>query len=59
MYCVWKERNARIFTSISTPLPVLRAAVDRLIRDRLLSCPARSPSGPSLLLLYFASYRPR
>lgn len=58
IYCVWKERNARIFTSVSTPLPVLRAAVDRLIRDRLLSCPASSPSAPSLLLLYFASYRP-
>ncbi|CDY18652.1 BnaA09g07430D [Brassica napus] len=52
------ERNARIFTSVSTPLPVLRAATDRLIRDRLRSSPARSPSVPSLLLLYFDSYQP-
>lgn len=38
--------------SVSTPLPVLRAAIDRLIRDRLRSCPARSHSVPSL---YFDS----
>ncbi|CAG7868058.1 unnamed protein product [Brassica rapa] len=58
IYLVWKERNARIFTSVSTSSSGIHLALDRLLRDRLLSFPASPPAGPSLLSLYFASYRP-
>ncbi|KAG5382000.1 hypothetical protein IGI04_033470 [Brassica rapa subsp. trilocularis] len=37
IYLIWRERNARIFTSTATPLAALRVSLDRLIRDRLLS----------------------
>ncbi|XP_024013202.1 uncharacterized protein LOC112087525 [Eutrema salsugineum] len=54
LYSVWRERNARIFSATSSPVLVVHAAVDRMIRDRLLSFPARSLSYPSLLELYFS-----
>ena len=54
VYLIWKERNARIFTATSTPPQVLQKALDRLIRDRLLSFPASTPSSPSMLELYFS-----
>nr|VDD38956.1 unnamed protein product [Brassica oleracea] len=57
VYLIWKERNARIFTATSTPPQVLQKALDRLIRDRLLSFPASTPSSSSMLELYF-SFRP-
>ncbi|XP_024006225.1 uncharacterized protein LOC112082856 [Eutrema salsugineum] len=53
IYSLWKERNARVFSSVSSPVLVLRRTVDRMIRDRLLSFLARSLSYPSLLELYF------
>ena len=37
IYHIWKERNMRIFQSHVTPAPTVRAAMDRQIRDRLLS----------------------
>ncbi|CAA7049989.1 unnamed protein product [Microthlaspi erraticum] len=52
-YAIWRERNARIFTPISTPAAALKNAVDRSIRDRLLSYPA-TDSNPSLLEIYFS-----
>ncbi|CAG7907616.1 unnamed protein product [Brassica rapa] len=58
IYLIWKERNARIFTSVSSSSRQTHLAVDRLLRDRLLSFPATPSDGPSLLLLYFTSYRP-
>ncbi|CAA7018782.1 unnamed protein product [Microthlaspi erraticum] len=51
-YSLWRERNARIFTAISTPLHALKRMVDRTLRDRLLSFPA-TDSHPSLLEFYF------
>ncbi|CAG7912218.1 unnamed protein product [Brassica rapa] len=54
IYCLWRERNARIFTTTSIPATVLASRVDRMIRDRLLSIPTRSPSHVSLLQLYSA-----
>lgn len=54
---IWKERNARIFTSVSTTAAGLRQALDRLIRDRLLSFPSQDAS-PSLLQFYFTGPRP-
>ncbi|XP_022553478.1 uncharacterized protein LOC111203743 [Brassica napus] len=58
IYIIWRERNSRIFTSVSSSSSVLHLALDRLLRDRLLSSPAPSPAGPLLLQLYFAFYRP-
>lgn len=58
IYLIWKERNARIFTAVSTTSSSVHLSLDRLIRDRLLSIPAASPAGPSLLQIYFTSYRP-
>ncbi|CAA7036341.1 unnamed protein product [Microthlaspi erraticum] len=52
VYTLWRERNARIFTSKTTPLSVLKGMVDRTVRDRLLSFPSVNGS-PSLLELYF------
>lgn len=57
IYLIWKERNARVFTSASTSAAALRSALDRLIRDRLLSFPSPDPS-PSLLQFYFSGPRP-
>nr|VDD29802.1 unnamed protein product [Brassica oleracea] len=57
IYIIWRERNFRIFTSVSSSTSDLHHALDRLLRDRLLSVPAPPPAGPSLLQLYFASYR--
>lgn len=53
VYSVWKERNSRIFTGVSSSAASVRAAVDRVMRDRLLSFPATSVSSPSLLEVYF------
>ncbi|KAF3511888.1 hypothetical protein F2Q69_00004894, partial [Brassica cretica] len=57
IYFIWRERNLRIFTSVSSLLSVLHLALDRLLRDRLLSFPTPSPASPSLLQLYFSFYR--
>lgn len=52
-YLIWRERNARIFTNTSTTASALQAAVDRSLRDRLLSFPGSSSHSPSLLAFYF------
>lgn len=57
IYLIWRERNARVFTSVSTSADGLRRALDRLIRDRLLSYPSPD-SSPSLLQFYFSCIRP-
>ncbi|XP_009102113.2 uncharacterized protein LOC103828250 [Brassica rapa] len=41
IYIVWKERNTRIFTAVSTSAQGLHLQLDRLLRDRILSLPAR------------------
>ncbi|CAH2034453.1 unnamed protein product, partial [Thlaspi arvense] len=53
IYLLWKERNARIFTSVEMPASTIAAAVDRMLKDRLLSIPATSVGSPSLLEDYF------
>uniref|UniRef100_A0A1J3DFP6 Uncharacterized protein n=1 Tax=Noccaea caerulescens TaxID=107243 RepID=A0A1J3DFP6_NOCCA len=53
VYAVWRERNGRIFSASSTPLSAVKRAVDRTIRDRLLSFPA-SDSRRSFLEVYFS-----
>lgn len=42
IYLLWKERNARIFTNISSPSHTIHLALDRLICDRLLSLPLKA-----------------
>ncbi|CAL9237898.1 unnamed protein product [Arabidopsis halleri] len=54
VYHVWKERNARIFTSISSSASSLRLAIDRTLRNRLLSFPSPDLRSPSLLQFYFS-----
>lgn len=58
IYLLWREINTRIFTSTATPPQVIRASLDRLIRDRLLSVLARPSSAHSLLVYYFSYIRP-
>ncbi|CAA7031785.1 unnamed protein product [Microthlaspi erraticum] len=40
VYAIWRERNARIFTTTTTPAVAIKRAVDRAIRDRLLMFPS-------------------
>ncbi|XP_020880631.1 uncharacterized protein LOC110228240 [Arabidopsis lyrata subsp. lyrata] len=42
-YFIWRERNARIFTSIISPSSTVQASLDRSIRDRFLSFPGVLP----------------
>lgn len=58
IYLIWKERNSRIFTGQSLPAQTVRAAVDRQIRDRLLSVKPSQSLQPSLLQVFFACTRP-
>ena len=58
IYHIWKERNMRIFQSHVTLAPTVRAAVDRQIRDRLLSIKPSPCFQPPLLQVYFAFTRP-
>ena len=53
IYLIWKERNVRIFTSMSTSSRGTHLAPDKLLCDRLLSFPATSLDSPSLLLFLF------
>ncbi|KAL0655963.1 hypothetical protein Bca4012_076547 [Brassica carinata] len=57
IYLIWRERNARIFTSTSTSAAGLRQALDRVLRDRLISFPS-SDHSPSLLQYYFSCTQP-
>lgn len=58
IYLLWKERNARIFSAVSSSPASIRVRLDRLMRDRLLSLPVRWSTSPSLLQFYFACTRP-
>ncbi|KAH0912160.1 hypothetical protein HID58_035481 [Brassica napus] len=40
IHLIWKERNMRIFCSRSSSAQMICAAVDRQVRDRLLSIKA-------------------
>lgn len=55
VYNIWRERNHRIFRDSSSTVAAIAKAVDRSMRDRLLSLPSPSPDGTvSLLQLYFS-----
>lgn len=58
IYLIWKERNARIYSTISSPSCTIHLALDRLLHDRLLSLPPRPPPSPSALQFYLSIYRP-
>ncbi|KAJ0257500.1 hypothetical protein HA466_0083520 [Hirschfeldia incana] len=58
IYHLWKERNARIFTAKASPSATIRTAIDRQIRDRLLSIPPSPRVQPSFLQFFFACTRP-
>ena len=58
IYLLWKERNARIFTAVSTQPRIIHHALDRLLWDRLLSIKAASPPAQSPLQFYLSIYRP-
>ncbi|KAG7537122.1 Reverse transcriptase zinc-binding domain [Arabidopsis suecica] len=50
---IWRERNSRIFSTVSCSIQDIRKVVDRFLRDRLLSFPAPDSSSLSLLAFYF------
>ncbi|CAG7874873.1 unnamed protein product [Brassica rapa] len=54
-YFLWRERNARIFKSLSFTQEAFFRVVDRAMQDRLLSLsrPTVSAPSPTLLELYF------
>uniref|UniRef100_A0A1J3EJP2 LINE-1 retrotransposable element ORF2 protein n=1 Tax=Noccaea caerulescens TaxID=107243 RepID=A0A1J3EJP2_NOCCA len=55
IYLLWRERNARIFSANPrSSASSISSAVDRMMRDRLLSFPATSASSTSLLQTYFS-----
>ncbi|KAG7550876.1 Reverse transcriptase zinc-binding domain [Arabidopsis thaliana x Arabidopsis arenosa] len=54
VYHTWKERNLRIFTAVESTTSVTRLAVDRTMRNRLLSFPGSALNSPSLLQIYFS-----
>ncbi|KAF8045930.1 hypothetical protein N665_4206s0005 [Sinapis alba] len=59
IYCIWRERNLRIFTATTTSEAGVFSQVDRLIRDRLISFPSTSAAAPSMLQVYYSlSFRP-
>ncbi|KAG2320005.1 hypothetical protein Bca4012_093959 [Brassica carinata] len=55
IYSLWRERNARIFKSITLTQEAFFHVVDRAMRDRLLSLsrPIATVVAPSLFELYF------
>ncbi|KAG7549908.1 Reverse transcriptase zinc-binding domain [Arabidopsis thaliana x Arabidopsis arenosa] len=54
VYHLWKERNSRIFAASATSSSALRLAIDRSMRNRLLSFPGHSLLSSSLLQFYFS-----
>lgn len=59
VYCIWRERNSRIFKQVATSEAGVISRVDRLIRDRLLSISPSRPQSPSLLQIFFSlTFRP-
>lgn len=55
VYNLWRERNSRIFTGVSSTHHAIFHKIDRSMRDRLLSLsrPSVIAPSPSLLELYF------
>lgn len=53
IYNVWRERNSRIFTGVSSIEDAFFRVVDQAMRDRLLSLIRPSSSAPPLFLLEF------
>lgn len=58
IYLIWRERNKRIFAGSSSSAEQIRYAVDRQIRNRLLSIPSSPRLQPSMLQVFFACTRP-
>lgn len=58
VYCVWRERNSRIFAGTSISEAAVVKQVDRLLRDLLISFPSLSSSHHSLLQVYFSLNHP-
>ncbi|KAG2323467.1 hypothetical protein Bca52824_016680 [Brassica carinata] len=56
VYCIWRERNLRIFQQSASSVAGVFSRVDSLVRDRLFAISRRSPPPPptSLLLLYLS-----
>ncbi|XP_009110780.2 uncharacterized protein LOC103836290 [Brassica rapa] len=55
VYCLWNERNHRIFRQVSSTEAAIISRVDRLMRDRLLSLPPPREGSASYLLLFLSS----
>ncbi|KAF3536750.1 hypothetical protein F2Q69_00022798 [Brassica cretica] len=53
IYQLWKERNACIFIAVSSPPRIIHHALDRLLRDLLLSIKAAPPPAQSPLQFYW------
>nr|VDD24853.1 unnamed protein product [Brassica oleracea] len=53
IYQLWKERNALIFIAVSSPPRIIHHALDRLLRDLLLSIKAAPPPAQSPLQFYW------
>ncbi|XP_018443554.1 uncharacterized protein LOC108815453 [Raphanus sativus] len=55
VYTLWRERNSRIFSGVSSSQEACSRLVDRAVRDRLLSLtrPTATAPSPSLLELFF------
>ncbi|CAH8280760.1 unnamed protein product, partial [Arabidopsis lyrata] len=54
VYHLWKERNFRIFNAIESTAAATRLAIDRTMRNRLVSFPGTTLLSPSLLQVYFS-----
>lgn len=55
VYMLWRERNHRIFRESSSSVAAVINAVDRSMRDRLLSLPPPRDGSVSYLQLYLSS----
>ncbi|CAH2060641.1 unnamed protein product [Thlaspi arvense] len=49
---LWKERNGRIFSANRSAAAVICSAVDRIMRDRLLSLPGTTENSPSSCVVF-------
>lgn len=58
VYLIWRERNRRIFALTSSSANSVRCAIDKQIRDSLLSLPASPRVQPSMPQFFLACTRP-